>query len=310
VYCVILSSSTYSYDVPLAAWAGKDLFKGEHVGVSNYVNSMDSEILLRSFIHTDDRIGVLSQYVDSKVHPEVLVIFMEAQLRSEQLSTYASSLVKFRNIFKNAQSSLQVPFVDMPHAFDIHMLNVVTKVKINDGKVFYLGKGSPLLKDILNREQKTISSSDFANVGSLFVRHDKIFSNGRTDLILVYLSSTDTAKKFEETDNVIADIHHLITSHTENYVCVYTGLAYDNPEFNVDFGTQQTPLLKRSLAYVLQHDNDTNSTNGSIPVFRQYFGGWFWELFVVMIFLVPLLIIGTYSIDSIQTPIFEPKKKN
>jgi len=80
--------------VPLALWSGKDFVKGEHVGVSNYVTSLDTEILLLSLIHKEFKIGGLSGFVDSKYHPEVLVLFAEAQLRSEQLSTHASSLTK------------------------------------------------------------------------------------------------------------------------------------------------------------------------------------------------------------------------
>jgi len=114
--------------------------------------------------------------------------------------------------------------------------------------------------------------------------------------------------KFTETDKIISEVHNLISFHTDNYLCVYTALAYDNPEFNIDFVTG-IPVTKRYLQRINQVP-DSNTTNGTVPIFRQYFGGWFWELFLTMILLVPLLIIGTYSIDSIQTPLFEKKKKN
>jgi hypothetical protein len=326
LFCVIVSS-TYTYDVPLALWSGKDFIKGEHVGVSNYVTETDIEILLRSLIHKQYNIGTLSQYVDSTYHPEVLVIFAEAQLRSEQLSTYASSLLKFREILRSAESSLQAPFVDMPTAFDIHLVNVVKSVHEAQGDVFYLGKGSPLLKDILNRDPNTIVTTVAAMENTL-KKNEKIFSNGKTDIIIVYLSTmTESSGKFKVTDSVISDIHGLISSQTDDYVCVYTGLAFDNPEYNVDFGSKQTSSRKRHISS-MQAGNDTapapapeispspapmkpNATNnGTVPVFRQFFGGWFWELFVCMIVMLPFLIIGTYAIDSIQTPIFESKKKN
>jgi len=125
---------------------------------------------------------------------------------------------------------------------------------------------------------------------------------------------TASPAKFTETDNTISEVHKLITAHTDNYLSIYSAQAYDNPEFNMEFGTKQPQqvLMKRYLSATLQ-TNGTNGTNGSnstVPIFRQYFGGWFWELFLTMLVLVPLLIIGTYSIDSIQTPIFDAKKKN
>jgi len=166
---------------------------------------------------------------------------------------------------------------------------------------------------ILSREEKTITADFVSSMPNLLNKYEKVFSDGKTDLIIVYLSGSGDAK-FEQTDKVIADVHRQISAVTENYVCVYTGLSYDNPDYNVDFsGTKQQhyalPSLKR---YIHQVANNTpnGTSNGSVPVFRQYFGGWFWELFVVMLVLVPLLIIGTYAIDSIQTPIFEAKKKN
>jgi len=328
LFCVIVSS-TYTYDVPLALWSGKDFVKGEHVGVSHYVTPHDTEILLLSLIHKEINIGVLSPYVDSKYHPEVLVLFAEAQLRSEQLSTYASSLTKFREILRSAESSLQAPFVDMPTAFDSHLVNVVNSVHQKEGSIFYVGKGSPLLKDILNSDRNTFVTTlrDFERI---IKKDDKIFSNGKTDLVIVYLSSmTESSGKFKDTDMAISDIHRVISSKTDDYVCVYTGLAYDNPEYNVEFGVRQS--FKRHISSMQQFGNDTvpspvpspmpNGTvpspspmppgnNTEIPIFRQFFGGWFWELFVCMIVMLPFLIIGTYAIDSIQTPLFEPKKKN
>jgi len=214
----------------------------------------------------------------------------------------------------------------MPTAFDSHLVNVVNNVH-QEGKVFYVGKGTPLLKDILNSDHNTIVTT-LGSFENTIKNSDKIFSNGKTDLIIVYLSSmTESTGKFKDTDTVISDIHRVISSKTDDYVCVYTALAYDNPEYNVEFGMRRTASLKRSI----HQGNGTEpspvpapDTNGTVPspsprppgnvtdvpIFRQFFGGWFWELFVVMIVMLPFLIIGTYSIDSIQTPLFEAKKKN
>jgi len=315
LFCVIVSS-TYTYDVPLALWSGKDFVKGEHVGVSNYVTSLDTEILLLSLITKQNNIGGLSPYVDSKYHPEVLVLFAEAQLRSDQLSTYAGSLSKFREILRSSESSLQAPFVDMPTAFDTHLINVVDTVLQTQGNIVHVGKGSPLLKDILLRDPETVVTT-LAAFENTIKKSDGIFSNGKTDLIIVYLSTlSESSAKFSDSDLAISNIHGIIASKTDDYVCVYTGLAYDNPDYNVEFGTRQPSSLKRDLASI-QFGNELapapmapNSTNTTIPIFRQYFGGWFWELFICMLVMLPFLIIGTYAIDSIQTPLFEPKKKN
>jgi len=315
LYCCVIVSSTYTYDVPLAVWSGKDYITGSNVGVSTSISSIDAGNMLRSFILKEETTeGALSQYLHlDQMRPEVLVLFTEAQLRSEQLSTYAADLLKFRNILSSSASSLQAPFVDMRTAFDSNIVNIVNSIQEVSGKVFYFGKGTPLLNDILSSDEKTVSSSR-NNLEETLKRHSQIFSNGKTDLIIVYLSSMTASKhKFTQTDETISEVHNYISSRTNDYVSVYTGLAYDNPEYNMEFGSDErrTVISKRYISGSLQSGNNTNNqSNATVPIFRQYFGGWFWELFVTMIIMIPLLIIGTYAINSIQTPLFEAKKKN
>jgi len=165
-YCCVIVSSTYTYDVPLAVWSGKDYIIRPNVGVSTYLTSNDAEIMIRSFIQNekeDSEYSPLSQYLHTGKQPEIMVLFTEVQLRSDQLTTYSDSLSKFRNILSSAPSSLQAPFMDMPSAFDGNILNIVNSVQEAQGRVFYFGKGSPLLNDIISREQNTVvaSRSDF-----------------------------------------------------------------------------------------------------------------------------------------------------
>jgi len=309
VICVIVCYG-YTYDVPLAVWSGTDYLKGSN-RVSQYITPGETEQLIRSFVNRGPFSGILSDYVnfDSNHQPEVIVLFIEAQLRSEQLSTYASSLTSFKNILKNSPSSLQVPFVDMSSAFDGHVIQIVKSINEATGKVYYFGKGSHLLQDILQLNPNTVIGlkPDFENT---IKKNSKIFTNGVTDLILVYFSAHhESPDKFAETDSVITNVHTLISSHTSDYVSVYTALAYDNPEFNYEFGGDKRKTVAKR--FILQsHNGTSNNSNQSVPsIFRQYFGGWFWELFICLLIMIPLLVIGTYGIDSIQTPIFESKKK-
>jgi len=305
---VFVVSQSYTYDVPLAVWSGKNYIKGQNVGVSDYVTTSEVEDMLRSFFKSESH-SFLTQYVDtSKGNPEAVILFTEAQLRSEQLSIYASSLTQLQDLIKNSESSLSAPFVDMPSAFDNNVANIAHQAK-KSGKVLYIGKGSALLHDIKRKAPETIVSNS-EKLDYTFKSHSDIFSDGVTDLIVIYLSKTTAnTEKFEETDKVIKRVNTIVASLTQNYVCAYTALAYDNPEFNMEFG-EKILLTKRYVSYSLLVQNGTNNTNGTnVPIFRQYFGGWFWELFVTLLVLVPLLIIGTYAIDSIQTPLFDPKMK-
>jgi hypothetical protein len=315
ILSVFVVSQSYTYDVPLAVWSGKNYIKGQNVGVSDYVTSSEVEDMLRSFFKSESH-SFLTQYVDtSKGSPEAVILFAEAQLRSEQLSIYASSLIQLKESIKHSESSLSAPFVDMPSAFDNNVANIAYHAKKSSGKVIYIGKGSALLHDIKRKSPETIEAS-YESLDNTFKRNSGIFSDGVTDLIVIYLPKMNAnTEKFEESDKVIHRVNSIVTSLTQNYVCAYTALAYDNPEFNMEFG-EKTIMTKRYVSYTLQGTNGTNNSNNtngtSVPIFRQYFGGWFWELFVTLLVLIPLLITGTYAIDSIQTPLFDPKmnKKN
>jgi len=282
--------------------------KGQNVGVSDYVTASEVEDMLRSFFKGESH-SFLTQYVDTSVgSPEVVVLFTEAQLRSEQLSIYASSLGQLKDLIRNSESSLSAPFVDMPSAFDIHVVNIANQAK-SSGQVLYIGKGSALLHDIKRRVPEVIVAHT-EDIDYTFKKNPAIFSNGVTDLIVIHLSKTTAnSEKFVDTNKVIQKVNTILSASTQNYVCAYTALAYDNPEFNMEFG-EKTILTKRYVSYSLQiHNGTTNNTNGTVPIFRQYFGGWFWELFITMLVLIPLLVTGTYAIDSIQTPLFDPKMK-
>jgi len=309
LFCVIFvsDSTRHTYDVPFAAWSGTEYFKGQNVGVSQLVVPDEVESLLLSFFHLKPS-GLLSQYVTNDQYPELVVLFTEAQLRSEQLATYASSLLQFKSIMKDAPSSLYAPFVDLQNSFDSSVDNIAYSAKRASGKVFYFGKGSPLLQDILSRVPTTIVAGS-REVKSTLNKNSDIFSNGVVDLIIIYLPTLSASLfKFSDTDETISDVNSLISAKTSNYVCAYTALAYDNPEYNLEFGGGIS--TKRYLSFHLQSTADANNyTNETVPIFRQFFGGWFWELFVVMLILIPLLIIGTYAIDSIQTPLFEARQK-
>jgi hypothetical protein len=240
--------------------------------------------------------GFLSQYASPNLYPEVIIIFAERKIRSDQLSVHKSAFTNLRQLIQTEKSSLVAPFVDLSVSFDNSILKMIHNT---EGKIFYVGKGSTLLRDLktLNPAPTIVSKDKLEETIS-----DSIFTNGVTDLIIVYLDSyySDLDNKFKESDATIKYVQSFISSKTSKYVGVYTGLEYDEPHLTTKFMGAGFQHEKR---FILQMINGT-SPNGTIPIFRQFFGGWFWELFLICIILVPLLIIGVCAIDGIQTPIF------
>jgi len=312
---VSLSSARFAADVPFAIWSGAGYLTGQNIAVTNTLTPSEVGDLLYSFASSSGKTGVLSQYASPKSIPEVIVIFAEHKIRSDQVSTHKKSFTNLKNYLQTEESSLFAPFVDLAVSFDSFVVNLayttqVQNGQVQNGQVFYVGKGSILLHDLTRRVPSTtiLTLEKFAQVFS----KSAIFSNGVTDIIIVYLDSKLPSLdiKFKESDDTIKSVQTLVSSKTSKYVSAYVGLECDELQLTTKFADREPQYVYNSKRFILQYANGTsNNTNATIPIFRQYFGGWFWELFLICIILIPLLIIGVFGINGIQTPIFEDVKK-
>jgi len=306
-------ASRKSSDVPFAVWSGENYINAKNVGISTTISYTDVELILQSFISTTSLEGTkLSIYLPNK-QPEVLVVFVESELRSDQLSLFSQYFTNLMNLMETSSSSLFMPFVDLCVSLDSTIANIAYSTKHNSGKVIYFGKGTILLRDIKNRVSSTIISSinDMENV---LKNQNEIFSNGVTDLIIVHLDSRTISleEKFSFSDSTISRVQSIVSSNTKEFIGVYTSLAYDDPELNLDFvRVHSKRFIQAPTAQNVSINGTTsNSTNGTTApqTFKKFFGGWFWELFLVCLVLIPLLIVGVYAINAIQTPLYESKK--
>jgi len=323
----VLSSSRFAADVPLVIWSGESYLSGQNIGISVPLVLNDVESTFQSLFLGGS--GLLKNYFSPTLDPEVVVLFLEQELRSEQLSVYSSSFTNLKNLLKTEKSSLYAPFVDLELSLDSAVVSLVDTTVSNSGKVFYVGDSLP---SFAQRRAPSSTVTDIDDFKEFILKNSQIFTNSKTDLIIVYLHSGASQDKFKETDLVINSVHTLISSSTTKYVALYTAHSYADPHLQMDFSSSH---LKRSLSQTAPNGSSpaptpfpvpsivpqpaynaspapssTNQTsNETVPIFRQYFGGWFWELVIVAAVLIPLLLIAVFAIDGIQTPIFESKKK-
>jgi len=306
---VSLSSARFAADVPLAIWSGAGYLTGQNIAVTNTLTPNEVGNLLDSFLSSSEKTGVLSQYASPKSIPEVIVIFAEHKIRSDQVSTHKKSFTNLKNYLQTEESSLFAPFVDLAVSFCSFVVNMAYTTQVQTGQVFYVGKGSILLHDLSRRVPSTtiLTLEKFDKIFS----KSTIFSDGVTDIIIVYLDSKSPSLdiKFKESDDTIKSVQSLVSSKTSKYVSAYIGLECDELQLTTKFAVSEPQYVHHSKRFNLQSNNYSNNTNGTIPIFRQYFGGWFWELFLVCIILIPLLIVGVFGINGIQTPLFEDVKK-
>jgi len=54
--------------------------------------------------------------------------------------------------------------------------------------------------------------------------------------------------------------------------------------------------------YILD-SNNSNTTNGTLPtIFQEFFPGWFWEVALAFVFLIPIILTGYCMLMSVQAP--------
>jgi len=238
----------------------------------------------------------------------VVVLFAETKIRSDHLSTHKNAFGNLRSLLKSEQSSLYAPFVNLDVSFDSSIANVAYSAQIS-GQVIYVGKGSVLLQDIKKRVPSAkLTIAHLQDLKKSLI-DSNAYANGVTDLVVVLLDSNahNLDSKYQESDTTIKNVHALVSSFTSKYVCAYIGREYDRPQFTTKFSSG-SPRSQHEKRFILQTPANNNTNTSTPNTFRLYFGGWFWELFLVCIILIPLFVIGVYAIDGIQTPIFKDVK--
>jgi hypothetical protein len=290
-------------DVPLFVWSGESYLNGQNKGVPDSFESEELYNVLSSFIN-NEKPSVLKDYIlTTESKPEIIVLFLEEKLRRDQIALM--NLSTLSRLMETEKSSLYAPFVDFQTDFNTYIVNLAYDFSKKGSNVIYVGRGSNLLQNVKTRipEVFVVKNDEFEeNVGNYF-------TNGLTDLLIIDIHSFKDPLKHLNSDSIISDVHSFISKKTSKYIAFYTGLSYDDPQFTLTFGKIQS---KRGLfAPAPNGTNGTtpNGSNGTIPNvtngtdnFYTYFPGWFWEVFVFVLVVLPTAIGGIYAIDGIQTP--------
>eukprot|EP01123_Difflugia_compressa_P006046 TRINITY_DN18189_c0_g1_i1.p1 TRINITY_DN18189_c0_g1~~TRINITY_DN18189_c0_g1_i1.p1 ORF type:complete len:338 (+),score=51.60 TRINITY_DN18189_c0_g1_i1:97-1110(+) len=313
-------------DVPLAVWSGEGFFDGQMFGIGYTISNKDVEHFLSTLIKStpseeDKYITEITTATTGR--PEVLVVFLEDKLRSSYLSTYKKSFSNLRNLLQSSSRSLYAPFVNLEQDTMLNSINnLVKSTNHNEGKCYYV-ESKNTESNLFAPPTESVITVDLQDLSSTLVS-SSAFTNGHTDLIIISLNhkTNDLETRFKDSDSIISTVNNMISEHTTKYVCAYCANTYDTPRWYSKLTEKKRSLLQApepspssDVPSDVPHPfgpepAPSNYTPPATPnTFKLYFGGWFWELFLVVIVLIPLLIMGIFSINGIQTPLFEEKKK-
>jgi len=301
--CTVCAVAKLASDVPLFLWSGEKYVNANNLGLSSALTTADIEALFDS-VTSGNAVTTPFSKVLNKPQPEVFVIFVEPHLSLSQLVSTSAQLPVLQNVMQASAGSFYAPYVDLSDSLVSTVIHSASKIPTS-ASVIYAGKGATLLPELRARvpNVRAVSLNNLEKVLST----SKIFNNGVTDLVIVHLDAQESSvEQFSRANAVIQAVHSIISQKTSNYIDVYTALEADSVE---DKNFQKRVYMDYSDFFIDDAANDTNGTNGTISWFQTFFPGWFWEVFLIFLFIVPIIITGYCQLMSIQTPMFEERKK-
>jgi len=264
---------------------------GKNRQITQTLTTKDIPLLIGTLLSSNQH--DFQQYVtlEGKT-PEVVVLFLEPKLRTDEVVRHSSSLHFLQSVMENGVSSIYSPFVQMDSPLVTPLIEVASSAQKNGASILYLGKGSLLeslkskIPSVVQTEISSLASSD-------------IFSNGIVDLLFVELSSNlpTIQERLSETDSHIEEIHNILSAASSQYISVFTALKHHPVENDLEI---VIPVHKKRDLFFIQQNN-TPDGNITIPHwFNRWFPGWFWELFVVCSTVVAISLCGTLTLFSLQ----------
>jgi len=292
-----IAPSTFS-TVPLLAWSGDNYFAaGSHN--PELISNDQLETLFQRVAGLQSQETAI-EFVKS-TPPEVVVVFVENKLRTDQFSQYAQRQDKgehqdfnrLRTAFKSSKSSASCPYV---MASEYLPLSDVISQTTND-----LLQSSPsssvyIINDQIDPETKTQSGVirktliQFLEEISL---GNSIFSNGVTDFVTIYFSPKDEntlATSLNEDDSYIGTVHQIINKETNgNYIAVFTA------------DTPQEKSIRR-VRSTKNEDEVVFLTTSIGNFFTKYFPLEVTLALVSIALLLLILVVGVVCTMNMQSP--------
>lgn len=300
-----------SYTVPVLMWSDKQLFTKSQV--TDTVSTEDIDFALTSLFNknTNKASKISSVFNEDATTPEVVILFVESKLRTDQVpfiasaygSTPGGSLSHLKSSMEAAKSTLAMPYAAVSGVtlLDQTLLDLIDQTA--SGNVFMSSVGGSQLFSRI-KQLSSVKSVELSNIMST-LQANNAFTNGVADLVIVCF---DTTSDFSQHDSIIADLLKSISAKG-NYVAAYTAnmpsasnMIWTFEEHNKE---EFARIVDLYMDEPLTDGNGTgNTTNPNSTHHKRinYFPGPFLEALLVVAILLTMLFTGACAIFSLQTP--------
>jgi len=267
-------SSSISGDVPVMIWSS-----------SSDVNNEFQKMTIGDAGCSEKLAPILDSTILT-TNPEIVVFFVESQLRTFEVSAFNSPTSVFRTLQEQVKktNALVIPFGSVNTPLYEHL-------SIKASKYFYFtGERDATPKDAtIFRSLSDLDSSS-------------IMSNGRVDILVIILNRKEESleEKFRVSGNILQNILEKLKG--VSHVVIYSGRSDEKLDSSF---TEKFYSLKRDLSSLFSEQsfmwvNMTNMTNiTGISNFNYWFPGWFWNIAAVIFTMVIITSFGTYHLLSL-----------
>jgi len=263
----------FAHEVPFVFWSD---YSSEITKISSSDSKSSSELIdIVKPLITPDK-------------PEIVVLYLESQLHTYEVSKYISESSVF-SIIKNEMAKnkhLVVPFAQVETSF---ASSLGSHLNANSA-VYHSGQDSSYFE-----------SDKFTKLDSINqLRNNVMLSDGKVDLLIIELNHEYTTfeSKYTISGSIMKEVEEILNG--VKHASIYTGLTSN---MALPFATE---FLKRSseidfeVNEPLQTQNET-SFMPILPIYRfnYWFPGWFWELGAVCFIIFFCASFGIYHLFNL-----------
>eukprot|EP01113_Clastostelium_recurvatum_P010431 TRINITY_DN1518_c0_g1_i1.p1 TRINITY_DN1518_c0_g1~~TRINITY_DN1518_c0_g1_i1.p1 ORF type:complete len:313 (+),score=120.76 TRINITY_DN1518_c0_g1_i1:80-1018(+) len=287
----VLSSSSI-YTIPVLAWSPIPSFFTSTTTLAT-VSSRQFDASISSLLGASNSDVAFSS--DKQV--EIVVLFVEQQLRTDQVSKYASAgqFSGIKALVDGAASSFVAPYAVAGEEGSL-VQGAVEHAAALDGAKVVLATQEGSYMNAANVDAR-VALEDLAS----FLASSDILSNGQADLLVVSFASGAAH------DAQVSEIIAAVAARTNKYAAIYTAASAPAPP--------AAEVVAESHMYSRfffdDANNQTNCTgNGTTIVYdRDFFIGTMLEVYVISAILLSIVLCGLCNMWELQTPErFDPPK--
>jgi len=301
--CLLLVQGQHfapTFTSPVFMWSNTQYFGGKNVHVNEYtpVDYLTGTILKK------ETGNPLAQYFTGAKAPEVIFVFLEPELRTEQFPLLAGSyslhpnggaFSKLKGTLESfASSSLVIPYthVGEEEAIGTTVVEEIAKQLDKQASIIIASKNPESFQTLASRASR-VSLEDLKKMAT---KDWNIFSNGVTDIVVVcfdspavHASNVDQVATSYATDD--AFVHDLLQKVQGSYLAIFTA----------DKSATETVRYERASMMVKQLAQASSSGLYPPDVI---------EAQIVMIPLLLILAIGIICTFGVQSDLkFDAEKK-